>query len=331
MRIVVLQGGPSAERAISLESGEAVARSLAAVGHCVSVLDPNSDLSADAEPGSAPLIEAAERAVRERDWSGVDVVFNALHGTFGEDGSLQALLDRLGVAYTGSGVAASRCGFRKSIAKRRFRLAGVPTPRGVTVSAHDPFDRLELAAASLGYPVVLKPEAQGSSLGVSIVSSSSDLEHAAAQCFTFGDEALLEEYIPGAEWTVPVWDEGTLPVIEIRPRGGFFDYAAKYSDDLTEYECGADVSNPLVERIAETGRSAARAIGAVGLSRADVRVRPDGAVFVLEVNTSPGMTDHSLVPKSAAQFGLSLGELCERECRRAIARHAGRRRPRSAA
>jgi D-alanine-D-alanine ligase len=324
LNIVVLHGGPTAERVVSLASGQSVAQALQAEGQHVHLFDPNPDLGTKSVCNEPEYLEEAEAAIRRFDWSKVDVVFNALHGPFGEDGQLQSLLDRLDVCYTGSRAAASRAGFRKAVAKRRFQVAGVSTPRGVEVTSDDPLDRLEIAAERLGYPVVMKPEAQGSSIGVSIITRPDGLETAAAGCFAYGDRALLEEYIAGTEWTVPIWDDVALPLIQIVPHAGFFDFAAKYNDERTEYRFEFDGDAELIDRINEVGRRAARALGAEGLSRADIRVRPNGDPYVLEINTSPGMTDHSLVPKSAEKLGLSLGELCIRECRRALRRRRQR-------
>jgi D-alanine-D-alanine ligase len=321
LSIVVLAGGPSAERAISLRSGAAVAAALEQRGHAIRWFDPNAGFPATPARDDPELIATAAAAVSRFPWSGVDVAFNALHGPFGEDGRLQGLLARLAVPCTGSGADASRHGFHKSLARRRFQRAGLNVPRGIALHISDPPDRLEIAAARLRYPVVLKPEAQGSSLGVTIVRERAELAAAAASAFSFGEHALLEEFIPGSEWTVPVWDDATLPAIRIEPAAGFFDYAAKYADDRTAYCIDPQTAPDPGARIATTGRQAAHAIGAKGLSRTDLRVTPAGEIYVLEVNTSPGMTDHSLVPKAAAHQGLSLGSLCEQECRRAIDRY----------
>ena len=318
LAIAVLLGGPSPERRVSLASGAAVATALETGGHRVIRLDPNAGRPDDGPAPGADLVAEAEQTLRNFDWHGIDVVFNALHGPFGEDGGLQQLLDRLQVPYTGSDPEASRLGFHKELAKSRFAAAGVPTPRGVEVTPESPFT--PDATDPLGWPLVVKPSAQGSSLGVAIVRDASQLPSAIANGLTLGDRVLIEEYIPGTEWTVPVWDGAALPIIQIVPAVDFYDFSAKYADDRTSYRFEFDVEAEIIERIARTGTAAAAALGMQGLSRADIRLHPDGRIYVLEVNSSPGMTDHSLVPKSAARMGLSLGSLCEQECRRALCR-----------
>jgi D-alanine-D-alanine ligase len=327
LTVLVLLGGPSAEREVSLVSGRCVADALTRRGHRVIELDPTPSplLSGPGTPLDfrQALCEARQRLERF-DWSAVDVVFNALHGTFGEDGTVQELLESLGVPYTGSGPEASRCGFHKWKARRRFEAHGLPTPRGVLFRTDWPTSRMAAAARSLEWPVVIKPEAQGSSLGVSIVRRPADLPAAVERCARYGAVGLIEEYIAGTEWTVGVWDDFVLPLIEIVPAQEFFDYTAKYADERTAYRFSSHLPEETMQRMATAGRRAARAVGAEGLSRVDVRVDASGTAWVLEVNTSPGLTDHSLVPKAAARMGLSLGVLCEQECQRAIVRRRGR-------
>lgn len=326
MSIAVLLGGPSAERSVSLQSGAAVAAALERRGHQVRCIDPNPSADAARRLGTSESIAEAAWRLSGVDWRGVHVVFNALHGLFGEDGQVQRLLAELGIPCTGSGETASREGFHKGLAKQRFRAAGVPTPRAVECRADWPRERLEQAAEPLGYPLVVKPDAQGSSLGVSIVRTAAEFRDALERCFAFGPAALLEEYIAGTEWTVPVWDDAALPVIQVVAAEAFYDFNAKYRDERTEYRFEFDVPETVVQRVATAGLQAARSLGMEGLSRADIRLNEQGQPFVLEVNSSPGMTDHSLVPKAAERQGLSLGELCEQECRRAIERRQRRRR-----
>lgn len=329
LTVLVLLGGPSAEREVSLVSGGCVAEALARRGHRVIKLDPTPPPGTFPSRPGAPLdlhqtISAARERLEGFDWSAVDVVFNALHGTFGEDGTLQEILDSLGIPYTGSGAEASRCGFHKWEARRRFEDHGLGTPRAVLIRTDWPTSRIEAASRSLRWPVVVKPEAQGSSLGVSIVRRPVDLSAAVERCAQYGAVGLIEEYIAGTEWTVGVWDDFVLPLIEIVPAQEFFDYTAKYADERTAYRFSSHLPEETMQRLATAGRRAARAVGAEGLSRVDVRVDALGAPWVLEVNTSPGLTDHSLVPKAAARMGLSLGVLCEQECQRAIVRRRGR-------
>ena len=320
LSIVVLLGGPSAERPVSLRSGDAVAAALAAEGHRVQRFDPHAGRLDPAPLGTPQCVQSAGDALRGYDWRGVDVIFNALHGPFGEDGQAQRILDELQLPYTGSGPTGSSLGFFKSLAKQEFARHGLSTPRGIRFDAHASLFTLDQAASRLSYPVVVKPEAQGSSLGVTIVPAPDRLPAAVAAALAIDTVAILEEYIPGTEWTVPLWDDEVLPLIQIVPAVGFFDYAAKYSDERTEYRFEFDAAPETLRRIADAGLRAAQSLGLQGFSRADIRLTPDGRPFVLEVNSSPGMTDHSLVPKSAARAGWSLGRLCTEECRRALRR-----------
>ncbi|MFV0443522.1 MAG: D-alanine--D-alanine ligase [Planctomycetaceae bacterium] len=326
LTIAVMLGGPSAERSISLKSGAAIIAALRSRGHRVSACDPNADLGDSNVAATPETCATAARFVRGHNWSDVDVVFNALHGAFGEDGELQRLLCSLGVAFTGSGETASHEGFHKVISKRRFRAAGVPTPVGFEIAHNRLPNPIATAAEAIGYPLVVKPEAQGSSLGVTIATSPLELSRAIEFGFVYGPVLLVEEYIAGTEWTVPIWDDEVLPMIEIAAADQFYDYTAKYSDNRTEYRFDSPLPPLVRQRLIAAARRAARAVGMEGLSRVDLRLTSDGRPYVLEVNNSPGMTDHSLVPKSAARMGLTLGELCEQECRRAIHRQRGRRR-----
>ncbi len=294
LQIAVLSGGRSAERAISLQSGRAVCRALAARGRCVIPIDP------------------AETDLAHYDWSGIDVAFIALHGAFGEDGQVQRVLEEAGVAYTGSDVQVSRLAFSKSASKERFLQHHVPTPAYVLIHEADTADTILGHARGLGFPLVVKPDAQGSSLGVSLVNSPDDLPKALARCFHLDAFGLLETAIRGSEWTVAVIDDETLPVIKIETPRAIFDYQAKYEDDATQYLLDFDEPRETVERIALTARNACRALGTRGLARVDLRLDQFQRPWVLEVNTIPGLTDHSLAPKAAARLGMDLGELCER-------------------
>lgn len=240
------------------------------------------------------------------------MAFIALHGAYGEDGQVQQELESLGVPYTGSGPEASRLAFSKSAAKERFALHQIPTPPYVLIHATDTPERLTQQAAAIGYPLVVKPDAQGSSLGVSIVRTAAELPAALAECFRFEAFGLLESYVVGTEWTVGLVDEETLPLIRIGTKRGFFDYRAKYDDDETRYELDYDVSADVVRRIESAAQAACTALGTCGLARVDVMLDRFQRPWVLEVNTVPGMTDHSLVPKAAARRGLSFPQLCDR-------------------
>jgi D-alanine-D-alanine ligase len=308
-RVAVLCGGESHEREISLQSGRAVASALRERGHEVVCLD-----TALTPPEAAQF----------RD---VDVAFLALHGKNGEDGEIQSTLDRMNVLYTGSGAEASRLAFSKSAAKERLFQRGVTTPPYVLVhQSDDPRRTLELALR-IGFPLVVKPDGQGSSLGVSIVKSADELPSALQKCFQFDVFGLLEQAIPGTEWTVGLLDDEPLPLMQIETPREFFDFTAKYEDDATVCRFEFAIAAHVASSIIEAGQAAARAVDARGLSRVDVRLDERSRPWVLEVNTIPGLTEHSLVPKAAARAGISLGELCERSIEGCLAAASARRAP----
>jgi D-alanine-D-alanine ligase len=293
LRVAVLLGGESAEREISLQSGRAVASAISGQGHTVVSIDP-----AETDLGTA-------------DWDEIDVAFLALHGTFGEDGGVQKILERLQVPFTGSDSRASRLAFSKAAAKQCFREHGVPTPEAFLFSQSDSLSEIETRVGNLGLPVVVKPDAQGSSIGVTIVRDVSRLAEAVEQCHAVSEIGLIEKAIEGSEWTLGVIDKVPLPLIQIRTDRGFFDFTAKYEDDGTGYHFDAAIDEATRRRIESVGLAACRALGTSGIARADVMLDADGNPWVLEVNTIPGMTDHSLVPKAANRTGLSLGALCD--------------------
>lgn len=308
LSVAVLAGGDSAERVISLASGEAVTRALTERGHTVTVVDP------------------AQVDLQSFDWSGLDVAFLALHGRNGEDGSIQELLEKAEMPYTGSDAAASRLGFSKSATKERFFQNSVPTPQYVLIHESDTAERILAHARSLGFPLVVKPDTQGSSLGVSIVRSADELPQALTKCFHYDAFGILEPLISGTEWTVGMLDETVLPLIQITTDRAFFDYDAKYHDETTGYCFDFDVTTDVVKSIERAARAACQSIGTRGLARVDMILDRFRQPWVLEVNTIPGLTDHSLVPKAAARIGLSLGELCERAIQSCLRTSAPRRR-----
>jgi len=285
--ITVMLGGPSAEREVSLRSGAAVAAALRSLGYEVVELDPR-------EPGWRLAPET-------------EVVFLALHGTYGEDGTVQGLLEAQGVAYTGCDAAASRVGFDKVRTKERCVAAGVPTGRWLVLDSAE-------APWPLGWnpPVVLKPVRQGSSVGLQFVERVEEWPGALAEALRHGSEVLLEEKVIGRECTVGILGNAVLPVVEVRPRSGVYDYRTKYSTGAAEYLCPAPLDAETTGRVQAAALGAFRAIGGRDYARVDVMVRADGAPVVLEVNTLPGMTETSLLPKAAAAAGIGYGELCER-------------------
>src|SRR5260221_7576719 len=287
LNIVVMLGGPSAEREVSLRSGAAVAQALRSLGHSVTELDP-----------------------RTPDWAlpaVTDVVFLALHGTYGEDGTVQERLEGLRVAYTGCDPDSSRIAFDKNLTKLRCVASGVPTARFTVAESAD-------ASWPMGWdpPVVLKPVRQGSSVGLQFVERVSDWSGCLAEAFRFDTQVLVEERITGRETTVGILDTQVLPIVEVRPKTGVYDYQSKYTSGATEYLCPASFDAETTTRIQAAALGAFQAVGCRDYARVDIMVRPNGEPVVLEVNTLPGMTETSLLPKAAAAAGFGYAELCQK-------------------
>ena len=301
LNVTVMQGGPSAEREVSLRSGAAVAQALRSLGHVVRELDPQGD-SWEIPPGT-------------------DVVFLALHGTYGEDGTVQRRLEELGLVYTGCDPEASRLGFDKVLTKQRCMGASVPTARFTLIDSPG-------ASWPMGWnpPVVLKPVRQGSSVGLQFVERVADWSKALAESLRFDTQVLMEEKIVGRETTVGILGREPLPLVEVRPYAGAYDYQNKYTAGATEYLCPAPFDMPTTERIQQAGLMAFQAIGGRDYARVDVMVRPNGEPVVLEVNTLPGMTETSLLPKAAAAAGIGYADLCQRMLDMALSRSNGGKR-----
>ncbi|MCI0534938.1 MAG: D-alanine--D-alanine ligase, partial [Verrucomicrobiales bacterium] len=236
-----------------------------------------------------------------------DVAFLALHGTYGEDGTVQEQLEKLGVPYTGCGPEASRLAFDKVLTKRRCLALGIPTPRFTIVQSPTASWPAEWRP-----PVVLKPVRQGSSVGLQFVDGIEQWERAIEESFQYDTEVLVEERIIGRETTVGILGNEALPVVEVRPKQGAYDYTNKYTAGRTEYLCPAPFPESITQQIQAAALGAFRAVGGRDYARIDVMVGATGDPFVLEVNTLPGMTETSLLPKAAAAAGLSYAELCQR-------------------
>lgn len=294
--VAVIMGGTSAEREVSLKTGGAILRALRRGGHRARAVDAGPAL---------PRVMAR---------GGFDAAFIALHGRGGEDGTVQGLLECLGLPYTGSGVLASALAMDKARAKRVFRDVGLPTPAFEVLEAGTrgawPLGRLEP-------PVVVKPMREGSTIGMSVVRSRRALRPALARALRHDTEALVEAYVAGRDLTVGVLGEEPLPVVEIRPRGGFYDYRAKYTAGRTEYLVPAPLAPRVERRVRGLALAAHRALGCRGASRVDFRLDERGRASLLEVNTIPGMTETSLLPKAAAAAGIGFDELVERILRAA--------------
>ena len=285
-------GGTSSERDVSLRSGAAVVGALKSRGHKVVPIDLQSETG------------------RELDSIHLDVAFIALHGRFGEDGGLQRILQERGIPYTGSGPDASRAAMDKVEAKRLFKLKGVETPPHRVIARGDSTELFEHAARALGYPVVMKPRAEGSSIGVTVHEDRSTLLCGAAECFRHDAIAIMEKFIAGRELTVGILDGKALPIIELRPKSRFFDFNAKYEDPDTLYLVHPLISDLDRRRVQKAAKDAHDALGCEGMSRVDVILTPFCSVHVLEVNTIPGLTERSLLPKAARAAGIEFPELC---------------------
>ena len=332
MKITVVCGGLSQERDVSISTGSCVARALRERGHQVAVVDLflGNEKAID-DPAAAFTVRQEELyAVREtepdledirrqRGGKGLlgpgvielcraaDIVFLALHGAEGENGKLQACLDLYEIPYTGSGYLGSALAMNKELTKVMFRKAGIPTPPGITLYRGDP------VPTDIGFPCVVKPCSGGSSVGTNIVQEEKDLVPALEAAFSCDEAVLVEKYIKGRELTVGVMDGAAMPVIEIIPKTGFYDYKNKYQAGLTEELCPAPLTadeTDCVQRLAEQVYSA---LGLDVYGRADFLMdEADGTFYCLEANTLPGMTPTSLIPQMAAQQGMSYGELCEK-------------------
>ncbi len=283
-KVAVLLGGPGSEREVSLRSGAAVARALQSLGAIVEEVDvknPSFSLPSD-----------------------VDLAYNMIHGTFGEDGQIQEILERRGVPYTGEGIKGSQLAFDKILSKTRFDEEGVPTGRWHVIT--------DGRSPRLDPPFVVKAPRQGSSVGVHIIKDTASLPAALEDCFRFGEEVLVEEFFPGRELTVGILGDEALPIIEIVPREGFYDYQHKYTKGASEYFVPAEIGDEATQAVRHAALSAKRALGLEVYSRVDVLLAPNGCLNVLEINTIPGMTETSLLPKAAAVAGLDFPALCER-------------------
>ncbi|HXT12442.1 MAG TPA: D-alanine--D-alanine ligase [Candidatus Angelobacter sp.] len=287
LNIAVMLGGPSAEREISLRTGAGVVKALRSLGHVVTEVDPKNATF------TLPVK--------------IDVVFLALHGTYGEDGTVQQELEKLGVPYTGCDSEASRLAFDKVLTKERCVEAGIPTAKFVVVDS-------DKTPWPMGWqpPVVVKPVRQGSSVGLQFVERVADWNASLREAFRYDSQLLAEEKIIGRETTVGILANKALPVVEVCPKSGSYDYRNKYTAGNTDYFCPADFDPVTTLAIQEAALGAFHAIGGRDYARVDVMVRATGEPVVLEVNTLPGMTETSLLPKAAAAVGMSYADLCQK-------------------
>jgi len=332
MKITVLMGGASSERNVSLASGLRIAAALRSRGHEVIAFDPSKGLiSADAErelsedgvgrepPSLESLAETTGGSFlpaleRMPELVGAEVVFLALHGGQGEDGTLQALLDMARIRYTGSGHLSSALAMDKDLSKKLFRVEGVMTPDWLMAPAS-----LEDVERKLGLPVVVKPSKQGSTVGLTVVKERAQFDAAVKEAWRFDDEVMIEQFIPGRELTVGVLGDRVLPVGEIKPKHEIYDYECKYTPGMAEEEFPAQLSPEQTTKVQQQALAAFRALKLGGCARIDFRLASSddasmgggGDFYCLEANTLPGMTELSLIPQGAAASGMSFADLCE--------------------
>lgn len=332
MKVCLLTGGSSSERDVALASGLQIAAALRERGHTVATVDLATgyvppDLEASLLPGGVgrapPRVDTLKSRERGMLTAGLgeipaireaEVICLALHGGVGENGTVQALLDVIGIPYTGSGVLGSALAFDKDAAKHVLRDSGVPTPRWIMAPADA--TRVQNEA---GFPCIVKPSNEGSSVGLSLVRELEKLPDAVALAGRYDNDVMIEEYIPGRELTVGVVGDRALPVIEIIAKHELFDYECKYTPGMAD-EFPAELPPELAKRLQDAALRAHRALKLGGYSRIDFRATAGGDIFCLEANTLPGMTANSLIPKGARAAGMSFPDLCETICRLAMAR-----------
>jgi D-alanine-D-alanine ligase len=292
LKVAVLAGGIGEERDISLQSGNYVTQALKEAGLNV--------VAADIQPDNMDILED----------NSIDVFFVALHGKFGEDGQLQQILEDKSLIYTGSGPTASKLAFDKLAGKQRFANAGVTTPKVIKFDTQTDTKELEKQLLQLSERYVVKPVRQGSTVGVTIVDNPESALAAARQCLSKFGDCMIEEFIPGREITVGILENQALPIIEIKTKTGFYDYQAKYIDEQTEYLFDTIEDPSVVAKIKAAALNCFNALELRHFARVDFRLSNDGIAYALEVNTIPGLTAHSLLPRAAAKAGLSMSDLC---------------------
>lgn len=350
MKIVVLAGGLSTERDVSLTSGAGICRTLLANGHQAVLMDAFMGIPYDADKldelfslPDAGLSIASGISADEPDLAAIrasradqspcllgpnvialcqmaDIVFMGLHGDIGENGKLQATFDVLGIKYTGPNSLGSALAMDKGLTKQIFRTEGVPTPKGTWLykSCQD----TSLTALGLSLPVVVKPCSGGSSVGVYIVHTEEEYNQAIEASFRYEDELIIEEYIKGREFAVGIIEGKALPVIEIIPNSGFFDYKNKYQDGCTQEICPAQIPEDIAHKMQCAAEKAFAALKLDVYSRADFLLTENGDIYCLEVNSLPGMTPASLLPKEAGAAGINYSELCEMIIEKSLARYS---------
>lgn len=306
LSVLVLSGGPSAERKISLASGRAVVKALKLIGHKV--------IESDIDPDDLTAL----------DTQGIDVVFPVLHGTFGEDGQLQVILEERKLRFVGSDSAGSRLAMNKYEAKKIFHQAGVRTAKSFLVRSAEPgsidSQAIIRAVATVGVPCVIKPNCQGSSIGVVIARQEVRAIEAIEDVLLQHGDCLVEQFIRGREFTVGILAGEVLPVLEVKAAEGFYDFAAKYEKNDTEYRFDLGLPDRVIKSMQDDGLKCFKAAGCRDLGRVDFILSDSEEAYVLEVNTMPGFTESSLVPKAAGRVGMSIEEICDKVVQIAYAR-----------
>ncbi|HBR16103.1 MAG: D-alanine--D-alanine ligase [Deltaproteobacteria bacterium RIFCSPLOWO2_12_FULL_43_16] len=293
MRIGVLMGGMSTERDISFKSGNAVYNALMEEGYNAVSIDVGRDVY--------------NKIIKEK----VDIAFIALHGKYGEDGAIQGLLEIMGIPYTGSGILASAVSIDKVLTKRLFMLNKIPTPSFRVMKKGEAIKSANALLEGLRASFVVKPNSQGSTIGVSIIDNKRQIKKAVTKALKYDDTILIEEFIKGREVTVGILNGKALPVIEVMPKGGIYDFKAKYTKGMTEYVVPARLSDRLNKQLADNALKAFTVLGCSGAARVDIMLDSKNRPYVLEVNTVPGMTGLSLLPKAAAAAGIGFSAMVE--------------------
>jgi D-alanine-D-alanine ligase len=330
MNIAVIFGGISPERNVSISGGKAVCKALESLGHNVIPVDPAFGINGRAKAEELLKMDVLPpvddyrsfhtknmiECVNSEIFDNVDIAFLVVHGQNCEDGKIQSLLQLRGIPYTGSGIKASAVSIDKITSKMMFTASGIITPPWVVVKKRDyeNFDFYKEVRAELGSKLVVKPNDQGSTIGISVVTGGNldDIKDAVFEASKYSNQVLIEKFIDGREITVGIVGDDVLPTIEIKPEGGYYDYEHKYTKGKTEYICPAEISEDIEEFTQDMAYLAFQVLGCEGFARADFRLDEDGQPFILEMNTIPGFTETSLVPKAAKAIGLEFPELCQK-------------------
>jgi len=321
IKIALLLGGTSPERKVSKATGASIYKALTGLGYETVLINPaygenqpkNPDVFFKEDDYAEISNENYVKALNLNLFNNIDLAFIALHGKYGEDGTIQSLLELKGISYTGSKVLSSAISMDKTMSKILFQHYNINTPEWITVNNNYNLSSLkEEIKSKLNYPCVIKPNDQGSTVGLTICSNENEIDDALKLALQFSDKALIEKFIEGRELTVGILENEVFPVLEIKPKHNLYDYECKYTPGMSEYEVPAKISEEVSERLKKSALDAFKALGCEGYARVDYRLSPDNKEYCLEINTLPGMTSTSLVPKMAKAAGISFEELIER-------------------